>query len=81
MGSLRACFSLGDTLATIVRPPLKSPEPPIPATARPIMNAADVGATAHKREPTSKMAMNARKVNLDSGQQTSRLEEDTDAHL
>jgi hypothetical protein len=59
---LRDRFSLGDAAATIVNAPLNSPEPPIPATARPIIRAIDEGATPHMREPISKIARNVRKV-------------------
>jgi hypothetical protein len=53
---------LGDTAAMIVNPPLNSPEPPIPATARPIINAVDEGAVAQTREPISKIATKMKKV-------------------
>ena len=35
--------------------PLKIPAEPIPATARPIIRAVEVGATPQMREPSSKM--------------------------
>lgn len=49
----------------MVKPPLKRPDPPIPATARPITRAVDVGATAQTREPTSKMKTKMKKVIYD----------------
>lgn len=39
----------------IVRAPLKIPDTPRPAMARPIISAVEVGAIPHMREPNSKM--------------------------
>ncbi len=55
-------FSFGAEVATIVKPPPRIPPPPLPAIARPMMRAVEVGATPQIREPISKMTMNAKKV-------------------
>lgn len=39
----------------MVRPPLKIPDAPRPATALPITNTADEGATPQMSDPSSKM--------------------------
>jgi len=59
---IRARFSFDDAAAIIVNAPLNNPEPPIPATARPIIRAIDEGATPQMREPISKIARNVMKV-------------------
>lgn len=46
----------------MVSPPLKSPDPPIPATARPMTKAVEDGATAHTREPISKIKTKMKKM-------------------
>ena len=42
--------------------PFKIPEVPIPATARPTINIFEEVATAHIKDPSSKMAKKAMKV-------------------
>jgi hypothetical protein len=59
---LRVLFSLGAEFARMVKPPPRIPPPPIPAIARPIMRAADVGATPQIREPISKIMIKVKKV-------------------
>jgi hypothetical protein len=46
----------------MISPPLKIPDPPIPATARPMTKAVEDGATAHIREPISKMKTKMKNV-------------------
>lgn len=46
----------------MISAPLKSPDPPIPATARPMTRAVDDGAKPHTKEPISKMDMNTKNV-------------------
>ena len=48
----------------MVKPPAKTPETPMPATALPMMRKLDHGATAHMRDPISKMLKKAMKVHL-----------------
>jgi hypothetical protein len=54
----------GTEWAMIMKAPATMPEPPSPATARPMIKAVLVGASAHTRDPSSKMAMAKRKVYL-----------------
>lgn len=49
-------FSNGVQSAIIVKAPFVIPDPPIPETARPIINILDDVATPHKREPSSNIA-------------------------
>ena len=59
---LPACLA-GVTLAcTIVYPPLRSPEAPIPATARPIISILEDTAAPHKADPISNTAKKLRNV-------------------
>jgi len=44
---------MGIHLAMIVKPPLTTPDPPMPATALPTMNIFEEVATALRREPNS----------------------------
>lgn len=46
----------------MVNPPLKSPDPPMPATARPMTRAVEDGATAQSKEPISNMKTNMKNV-------------------
>jgi len=55
----------GRHAARMVRAPLMSPEPPMPATARPTINILEELATPQSKEPSSKMARKVRKVNCD----------------
>lgn len=59
---LQACFSGATVTARIVYAPFRSPEAPIPATARPTMNIAEDCAAPHNAEPSSKMKKQHRKV-------------------
>ena len=61
-GFLLGRCSFVEEAATIAKPPLKRPAPPIPPIARPMINAVDVGATAQIREPTSKTTTNMKKT-------------------
>jgi hypothetical protein len=53
---------MGELAETIVRAPFMMPEPPIPATARPIIKALDDWADPQTADPTSKMKRKARNV-------------------
>ena len=55
-------MGIGDTVAMTVKPPLRRPDPPIPAIALPIMNITELVATPHIRDPSSKMDRKTRKV-------------------
>jgi len=48
----------------MTRAPENIPADPMPATARPMIRAIDVGATAQIRDPTSNMAMALRYTHL-----------------
>lgn len=48
-------FARGTVYARIVKAPENIPAAPTPATARPIINAFDVGAAPHTTDPTSKI--------------------------
>jgi hypothetical protein len=54
--------SFVDAAETIAKPPVKSPDPPIPAIALPIIKAVEDGATPHTREPISKITTNMKNV-------------------
>lgn len=59
----RAGVRAGGALSpTIMYEPEVIPAPPIPAIARPMMRAVEVGATAQMRLPTSKMKTAKRKT-------------------
>lgn len=48
----------------LIRAPVEMPAAPRPAMALPMMKAVEVGATAQRREPTSKIPIAARKTHL-----------------
>ncbi len=48
----------------MTRAPEKIPADPIPATARPMMRATEVGATPQMRDPSSKIPMAKRYTHL-----------------
>ena len=58
----RALLGIGDTVAMTVKPPVRIPDPPIPAIALPIMNITELVATPHIRDPSSKINRKAKKV-------------------
>jgi hypothetical protein len=58
----RGLLVIGDTVAMTVNPPLRMPDPPIPAIALPIMNITELVATPHIRDPSSKIDKKTRKV-------------------
>lgn len=57
-------FLSGSVYDRITTDPENSPAVPIPAMARPTINASDVGASAHSSDPTSKMKTAVRYVHL-----------------
>ena len=59
---IHALFSIGTHAEIIVSIPFISPEPPIPATARPTISMLEEVATPHNREPISKRTTKAKKV-------------------
>jgi hypothetical protein len=59
---LRGLLSWGETTAMIVNPPFISPEPPIPAMARPMMSIMELVATPHSSEPSSNIERKTRNV-------------------
>jgi hypothetical protein len=56
MPSIAGRFSIGTAAPIIVHAPFDKPDPPIPATARPIMSMAEERAAPHRTEPSSKTA-------------------------
>jgi hypothetical protein len=59
---IRGLFPCGEITAIMVKPPFISPEPPTPATARPMISIFELVATPHKSEPSSNMDRNIRNV-------------------
>ena len=59
---LRARFSKGTEAEIIVNAPFHMPEPPMPAIARAIISIVDDTDTPQRREPSSKIARNTKKV-------------------
>ena len=57
-------FLRGMMWVTITVEPEKIPADPIPAIARPRMNASEFGAAPHTAEPTSKIPIAVRKTTL-----------------
>lgn len=57
-------FASGRTWTIIVIAPEKRPVAPIPAIARPIISAVELGAVPHTIEPSSKRPIHERKTNL-----------------
>jgi hypothetical protein len=55
-------FAIGTHWAMIVKAPFRMPEVPIPAMARPTISIFEEVAMPQIREPSSKIAKNARKV-------------------
>ena len=59
---LPACLAGVTPACTIVYPPLRSPEAPIPATARPIISILEDTAAPHMADPSSNTAKKLRNV-------------------
>jgi len=59
---IRGCLCMGADLARIVRAPFVRPDPPSPATARPMINMVDDCAAPQIAEPISNKARKKRNV-------------------
>ncbi len=62
---LPGCRSFGRHAPKMVNPPFSKPEAPKPETARAIINILEDIATAHRRDPSSKVKRNIRKAHCE----------------